>query len=66
MIGASTRSFRSRGSPRPSSLALGCLAVFLLLLPLTLESPGLPVILKADSAAFYLAALSLAQDGDLV
>ncbi len=66
MFGVSTSSFRRKSSRQPASLALACLAVFLLLLPLTLESPGLPVILKADAAAFYLSALSLVQDGDLV
>ena len=51
---------------RQSSLVLICLTLFFLLLPLTLTKPGLPVSLKADEAAYYLAALSLWHDGDLV
>ncbi len=47
-------------------LALICLTLFLLILPLTLTKPGLPAALKADEAAFYLASLSLWHDGDLV
>jgi hypothetical protein len=46
-------------------LAFVCLAAFLLLFPLTLSKPGLPVHLKADEAAYYLMALSLAHDFDL-
>ena len=58
-----------RGSPiarHQPWLVLVCLTVFLLLLPLTLSKPGIPVFLKADEAAYYLAALSLVEDGDLV
>ncbi len=51
---------------RRPPLGLLCLNVFLLVLPLTLSSPGLPAVETADAAAFYLAALSLWQDGDLV
>ncbi len=51
---------------RQSQLILSCLTLFLLILPLTLSKPGLPVVLKADEAAFYLASLSLWHDGDLV
>ncbi len=51
---------------QPPSLVLICLTVFLVLLPLTLSKPGIPVWLKADEAAFYLASLSLWHDGDLV
>ena len=50
---------------RTASLALLSLAAFLLLFPLTLGKPGLPPNLKADEAAYYLMALSLAEDGDL-
>src|SRR3990172_8376643 len=46
-------------------LALTALAVFLVLLPVTLAKPGLPVNLKADEPAYYLMALSLARDRDL-
>lgn len=46
-------------------LALVSLSLFLLLLPLALGKPGLPTHLKADESAYYLMALSLAQDGDL-
>ena len=41
-------------------------AVFLLLLTLSVGKPGLPVTLKADEPAYYLMALSLARDHDLV
>lgn len=46
-------------------LVFVCLAAFLLLFPLTLSKPGLPLHLKADEAAYYLMALSLAHDFDL-
>jgi hypothetical protein len=49
---------------RPS-LALICLTLFVVLLPLTLSKPGLPTVTKADEAAFYLSSLSLWHDGDL-
>lgn len=54
-----------RSVNRTVSLALLSLAAFLLLFPLTLGKPGLPPNLKADEAAYYLMALSLAEDGDL-
>ncbi len=50
---------------RDVSLALTCLSVALLVLPLTHRKPGMPATLKADEPAYYLAALSLAKDGDL-
>lgn len=50
---------------RQPPLALICLTLFVVLLPLTLTKPGLPVSLKADEAAYYLASLSLWHDGDL-
>ena len=53
-------------SRRRPPLALISLTVFMLLLPLTLTKPGLPIVTKADEAAYYLAALSLWHDGDLV
>ncbi len=56
---------RERGR-RQSSLVLVCLTLFVVLLPLTLTKPGIPVALKADEAAYYLAALSFWHDGDLV
>lgn len=46
-------------------LALVSVSLFLLLFPLALGKPGLPTHLKADEAAYYLMALSLAHDGDL-
>jgi hypothetical protein len=46
-------------------LALASLTAFLVLFPLTLDKPGLPAHLKADEAAYYLAAQSLAHDHDL-
>ena len=50
---------------RTVSLALTCLSVALLFLPLTHRKPGTPATLKADEPAYYLAALSLAKDGEL-
>lgn len=46
-------------------LALVSVSLFLLLFPLALGKPGLPTHLKADEAAYYLMALSVARDGDL-
>ena len=46
-------------------LALVSVSLFLLLFPLALGKPGLPTHLKADEAAYYLMALSLAHDADL-
>jgi hypothetical protein len=48
-----------------SRLAFWALALFLVALPLTLAKPGLPPNLKADEAAYYLMASSLAFDLDL-
>ncbi|MEM7353173.1 MAG: hypothetical protein AAF657_20430 [Acidobacteriota bacterium] len=45
--------------------SLICLSLALVILPLTHRKPGLPATLKADEAAYYLTALSLARDGDL-
>lgn len=50
---------------RTASLVLGCLSLLLLLYPLAVPSRGQPVTLKADEPAYYLAALSLARDGDM-
>ncbi|MFQ5525937.1 MAG: hypothetical protein ACE5GX_06700 [Thermoanaerobaculia bacterium] len=49
-----------------TALVLGCLSLLLLLYPLAAPTRGLPVTLKADEPAYYLAALSLVRDGDLV
>lgn len=46
-------------------LVLASLAAFLVIFPLTIQKPGLPLTLKADEAAYYLMAESLARDGDL-
>ncbi len=48
--------------------ALGLVSVFLFFaaIPLTLVKPGLPLTLKADEAAYFMMAESLAHDGDLV
>lgn len=46
-------------------LGLIGLSAFLLLFPLTLGRPGAPTHLKADEAAYFGMALSLAHDGDL-
>ncbi len=45
--------------------ALLWLGLALVLFPLSLGKPGLPTGLKSDEPAYYLAALSLAHDGDL-
>ncbi|HEY0513301.1 MAG TPA: hypothetical protein VGH73_15435 [Thermoanaerobaculia bacterium] len=50
---------------RTVHLALAAVTAFFLLFPLTLGTPGLPTHLKADEAAYYLAAQSLAHDHDL-
>lgn len=50
---------------RTARLGLAGLTLFLLLFPLTLAKPGMPATLKADEAAYYLMAQSLARDGDL-
>ncbi len=50
---------------RTVNLVLASVTAFFLLFPLTLGKPGLPTHLKADEAAYYLSALSLAHDGDL-
>ncbi len=50
---------------RDVSLALACLSLALLVLPLTHRKPGMPATFKADEPAYYLAALSLVKDGDL-
>ncbi len=47
------------------NLVLASVTAFFVLFPLTLGKPGLPPHLKADEAAYYLSALSLAYDGDL-
>lgn len=46
-------------------LGLVGLSAFLLVFPLTLGQPGAPTHLKADEAAYFGMALSLAHDGDL-
>jgi hypothetical protein len=46
-------------------LGLAGVCAFLLLFPLTLSRPGMPSHLKADEAAYYGMAQSLAHDGDL-
>jgi hypothetical protein len=50
---------------RTVNLALAAVTAFFLLFPLTLGKPGLPPHLKADEAAYYLAAQSLAYDHNL-
>ncbi|MCP4658796.1 MAG: hypothetical protein GY856_25575 [bacterium] len=50
---------------RSTTLVLLCLSLFLVLSPLVLKEPGWPAGLKADGAAYYLMAMSLARDGDL-
>ncbi len=58
----------SSGGPnlsRGARQALLWLALPLVLFPLAISKPGLPTSLKSDEPAYYLAALSLAHDGDL-
>ncbi len=43
-----------------------CLALFLFTLSVTVFKPGMPPTLKADEPAYFLSALSLAHDGDLI
>jgi hypothetical protein len=50
---------------RTVNLALAAVTAFFVLFPLTLGKPGLPPHLKADEAAYYLAAQSLAYDHNL-
>jgi len=50
---------------RPTGFALLCLALLLVIFPLTVVKPGLPMTLKADEPAYYLMALSLGRDFDL-
>jgi hypothetical protein len=52
-------------SPRITPLVLLCLTAFLVLFPLCVGKPGLPLTFKADEPAYFLMALSLAEDGDL-
>jgi len=53
------------GERRTIRLVLLCLALFLVVWPLTLARPGMPANLKADEPAYYLAARSLWEDHDL-
>ena len=50
---------------RGARQALLWLTLALVLFPLAISKPGLPTSLKSDEPAYYLAALSLARDGDL-
>ncbi|MEJ2084591.1 MAG: hypothetical protein P8Y44_02800, partial [Acidobacteriota bacterium] len=50
---------------RPTGFALLCLALLLVIFPLTVVKPGLPMTLKADEPAYYLMASSLGLDLDL-
>jgi len=43
-----------------------CVALFLVTFPLVLAKPGMPMTLKSDEPAYYLMALSLVHDHDLV
>jgi hypothetical protein len=51
---------------RLTPLVLLCLTAFLVLFPLCVGKPGLPLTFKADEPAYFLMAMSLARDGDLV
>jgi hypothetical protein len=51
---------------RTVRLAFAGLALFFVIFPLTLQKPGLPQDLKSDEPAYYLMALSLVRDGDLL
>ncbi len=51
---------------RTVRLTFAGLALFFILFPLTLQKPGLPQDLKSDEPAYYLMALSLVEDFDLL
>jgi hypothetical protein len=51
---------------RTVTWSFAALALFLVTFPLALAKPGLPLTLKSDEPAYYLMALSLAHDRDLV
>jgi hypothetical protein len=51
---------------RTVRLTFAGLALFFVLFPLTLQKPGLPQDLKSDEPAYYLMALSLVEDFDLL
>lgn len=51
---------------RTVRLTFAGLALFFVLFPLTLQKPGLPQDLKSDEPAYYLMALSLVHDFDLL
>ena len=51
---------------RTAGLVLGCLSLLFVLYPLAVPINGLPVTLKGDEPAYYLTALSIARDGDLL
>ena len=61
MSPSSSGELLGRGARR----ALLWLGLALVLFPLAISKPGLPTGLKSDEPAYYLAALSLARDGDL-
>ena len=50
---------------RSTGMGLLAVSLFLLIFPLTLPKPGVPQGLKADEAAYYMMASSLAHDRDL-
>jgi hypothetical protein len=50
---------------RPSRLVFAALAAFFVVFPLTVQKPGMPMGLKSDEPAYYLAALSIGRDFDL-
>jgi len=56
----------NRPKDRITPLVLACLTAFLVLFPLFVGKPGPPVVFKADEPAYFLMALSLARDGDLI
>lgn len=51
---------------RTAATVFAAIALFLVLFPLGLAKPGMPLTLKSDEPAYYLMALSLVRDGDLV
>jgi hypothetical protein len=51
---------------RPSRYVFLALALLLVVFPATIAKPGQPMNLKSDEPAYYLMALSLAHDRDLV
>ena len=64
--GEETLGYTPAAVNRSTSIVLLCLTLFLVLMPLGVNRPGMPSTMKADEPAYYLMALSIARDGDLL